>query len=75
MKAFTKQGNLLGNIRAELGSYLIWVLDIPLRFVANFRSFHVNQLFNMYLRRDDSNMDMTAMAKIYNFFSFMNFDK
>ena len=25
--------------------------------------------------RDDSSMDMTAMAKIYNFFSFMNFDK
>ena len=27
------------------------------------------------IARDDSKMDMTAMAKIYNFFSFMNFDK
>ena len=30
---------------------------------------------HMTLFRDDSKMDMTAMAKNYNFHSFMNFDK
>ena len=33
------------------------------------------QTIGIGISRDDSNMDMTAMAKIYNFFSFMNFDK